>query len=45
MTPEDLLASARDLIDRPDATTVGVWPRTAALLARQALVQRSFLGG
>lgn len=37
MTPEDLLASARDLIDRPDATTAGVWPRTAALLARQAL--------
>ncbi len=37
MTPAELLASARDLIDRPDATTVGVWPRTAALLARQAL--------
>jgi hypothetical protein len=37
VTPEELLASASDLIDRPDATTAGVWPRTAALLARQAL--------
>lgn len=37
MTPAELLASARDLIERPDATTAGVWPRTAALLARQAL--------
>ena len=37
MTPEELLASARDLIDRPDAAAAGVWPRTAALLARQAL--------
>ena len=37
MTPAELLAGARDLIERPDATTAGVWPRTAALLARQAL--------
>lgn len=37
MTPAELLASARHLIERPDAATVGVWPRTAALLARQAL--------
>lgn len=37
MTPADLLAAARDLIARPDAATAGVWPRTAAVLARQAL--------
>ena len=36
-TPADLLAGARDLIVRPDAAVAGVWPRTAALLARQAL--------
>jgi hypothetical protein len=39
MTPDDLLAAARRLVDRSDATTAGVWPRTAALLARQALEQ------
>ncbi len=37
MTPGELLASARDLIGRPGAAAAGVWPRTAALLARQAL--------
>jgi hypothetical protein len=37
VTPADLLASARELIARPDASTAGVWPRTAAVLARQAL--------
>ena len=37
MTPEDLLTAARRLIRRPDAATSGVWPRAAALLARQAL--------
>jgi hypothetical protein len=37
MTPSDLLAAARELIVRPDAATAGVWPRTAALLARQAI--------
>jgi hypothetical protein len=37
MTPEELLAAARRLVDRPDAATAGVWPRAAALLARQAL--------
>lgn len=37
MTPAELLATARDLIQRPDATVAGVWPRTAALLARRAL--------
>lgn len=39
MTPPELLAAARTLIARPDAATAGVWPRTAALLARQALEQ------
>ena len=39
MTPADLLAAARALITRPDTMTAGVWPRTAALLARQALEQ------
>jgi hypothetical protein len=37
MTPEDLLAAARRLIERPDAATAGAWPRAAAFLARQAL--------
>ncbi|HEV3382453.1 MAG TPA: hypothetical protein VG142_15925 [Trebonia sp.] len=37
MTPAELLAAARDLITRSDAATAGVWPRTSALLARQAL--------
>jgi hypothetical protein len=37
MTPEELLAAARRLVERPDAMVAGVWPRAAALLARQAL--------
>ncbi|MGH3266443.1 MAG: hypothetical protein ACRDNS_31120 [Trebonia sp.] len=37
MTPAELLAAARELIARGDASTAGVWPRTAAFLARQAL--------
>jgi hypothetical protein len=37
MTPKELFAAARRLIERPDATTAGLWPRAAALLARQAL--------
>jgi hypothetical protein len=37
VTPDELLAAARDLITRSDAATAGVWPRTSALLARQAL--------
>ncbi len=39
MTPTDLLAAAQRLLDRPDAKTAGIWPRAAALLARQALEQ------
>lgn len=32
-----LLALAEDLLRRPSAPTAGLWPRAAALLARQAL--------
>jgi hypothetical protein len=39
MTPTDLLAAAQRLLDRPDAKTAAIWPRAAALLARQALEQ------
>jgi hypothetical protein len=37
VTAEELLAAARRLVERSDAATAGVWPRAAALLARQAL--------
>jgi len=37
MTPHDLLDAAKDLMQRPDAPVDGIWPRAAALLARQAL--------
>lgn len=37
MTPAELLAAAREIQERPVAATAGVWPRAAALLARQAL--------
>ena len=37
MTPADLLAAARDLLERPALASVGSWPRATALLARQAL--------
>jgi hypothetical protein len=37
VTPEELLAAACSLVERPDAATAGVWPRAAALLARQAI--------
>jgi hypothetical protein len=37
MTPHELLAAARGLMQRPDASTAGIWPRAAALLARQAI--------
>jgi hypothetical protein len=37
MTPDDLLAAATSLIQRPDTHLTGIWPRAAALLARQAL--------
>jgi hypothetical protein len=37
MTPAELLASARQLLDGHSATTDGMWPRACAFLARQAL--------
>jgi hypothetical protein len=39
VSPEETLALARGLLERPDARTAGLWPRAAALLARQALEQ------
>jgi hypothetical protein len=39
MTPTELLAAAERLLDRPDAKHAAIWPRAAALLARQALEQ------
>jgi hypothetical protein len=39
VTPDELLASASDLMHRPDLHTAGVWPRTCAFLTRQALEQ------
>lgn len=35
--PVDLLALASSLLSRADAATAGLWPRAAAVLARQAL--------
>jgi len=35
--PEELLAAGRDLVRQPRPATAGLWPRAAALLARQAL--------
>jgi hypothetical protein len=37
MTPHELLAAAKALMQRPDAPAAGIWPRAAALLARQAI--------
>ena len=37
MTSPELLAMAKQLLERKDARTKGLWPRAAALLARQAL--------
>jgi len=34
--PQEILAAARQLLDRPDSGTSGVWSRAAALLGRQA---------
>ncbi len=36
-TPAALLEAARHLCQRADAETAGLWPRAAALLARQAI--------
>jgi hypothetical protein len=32
-----LITTTRDLLERPDPMTAGIWPRASALLARQAL--------
>ena len=32
-----MLRAARDLLQRPDPHTAGIWPRATALLVRQAL--------
>ena len=32
-----LLTEARNLLQRPDAMTAGIWPRATALLTRQSL--------
>ena len=37
MTPAEILAAARNLLERTDPATAGLWPRATALLARQAL--------
>jgi hypothetical protein len=39
MTPTELLAAAQRLLERPDSKSAAIWPRAAALLARQALEQ------
>ena len=39
MTPAETLTMAQQLLDRADAKTASIWPRAAALLARQALEQ------
>ncbi len=36
-TPAELLELARGLVDRASPGTAGLWPRAAALLARQSL--------
>lgn len=37
MKPEQLLAQARSLVSHHTPGTAGLWPRAAALLARQAI--------
>jgi hypothetical protein len=39
MTPADLLAAARSVLQHHADTAIGGWPRAVALLARQALEQ------
>ena len=38
-TPAELLAIARQMLDRATPETAGLWPRATALMARQALEQ------
>ena len=37
LSPAELLTAARNLMERTDPATAGLWPRASALLARQAL--------
>lgn len=37
MAHAEVLTAARNLMERTDAATAGLWPRATALLARQAL--------
>jgi hypothetical protein len=37
LTTRELLYRAIDLLERPSADTVGLWPKATAVLARQAL--------
>jgi hypothetical protein len=37
LTPGDLLTEARRMLDEPSPGTAAIWPRAAALLARQAI--------
>jgi hypothetical protein len=37
LNPSDMVTAARDLLERVDPMTAGLWPRAAALLTRQAL--------
>jgi hypothetical protein len=37
LTPRDLLAAARDVLDSQDTGATGAWPRAVAVLTRQAL--------
>ena len=37
MSPAEILTLAQGLLERTDAATGGLWPRAAALLARQGL--------
>ena len=37
LTPREILAAARLMLSRAGSTTMGLWPRAASLLGRQAL--------
>jgi hypothetical protein len=37
VTPAEILTMAQGLLERTDSATAGLWPRAAALLARQGL--------
>lgn len=37
LTPAEVLRAARNVMERIDPATAGLWPRATALLARQAL--------